>query len=184
MTIAVALGVYFSERNKSNFKDLFVTFTRTASFVSLANKRSLGEKFQETLRAPWDMSTDIQSVFDLILGHARQYNVPAKDMPSHVIMVSDGQFDSMTRGGNGTAMQRIKNMYEQAGYKPPVLIFWNVSASQKDVQAKYNEDGVVLLSGFSTALLKSVFENKLEQYSPINIMMSTLMDEKYSITFY
>ena len=184
MTIAVALGVYFSERNKSNFKDLFVTFTRTASFVSLANKRSLGEKFQETLRAPWDMSTDIQSVFDLILGHAHQYNVPAKDMPSHIIIVSDGQFDSMTRGGNGTAMQRIKNMYEQAGYKPPVLIFWNVSASQKDVQAKYNEDGVLLLSGFSTALLKSVFENKLEQYTPLNIMMSTLMDEKYSITFY
>lgn len=184
MTIAVALGVYFSERNKSNFKDLFVTFTRTASFVSLANKRSLGEKFQETLRAPWEMSTNIQSVFDLILGHANQYNVPASDMPSHVIIVSDGQFDSMTCGGNGTAMQRIKNMYAQAGYEPPTLIFWNVSASQRDVQAKYNEDGIVLLSGFSTALLKSVFENKLEQYTPLNIMMSTLMDEKYSITFY
>lgn len=184
MTIAVALGVYFSERNKSNFKDLFVTFTQTASFISLANKRTLNEKFQETIRAPWAMSTNIQSVFDLILGHARQYEVPASDMPSHVIIVSDGQFDSMTRGGNGTAMQRIKNMYAQAGYEPPTLIFWNVSARQNDIQATYNEDGVVLLSGFSTSLLKSVFENTLEQYTPLNVMMSTLMDEKYNIVFH
>ena len=44
LTVATSLGIYIAERNKGDFKDLFLTFSRDPQMVKL-NGDSLFEKY-------------------------------------------------------------------------------------------------------------------------------------------
>lgn len=183
MNISVALGIYFAERSKSAYKDLFLTFNSTPQFVSLSNQPNLLSKYAHTLSAPWSGSTNIQKTFELVLSHAIKNKVPQHDMPNYIVCVTDGQFNSMTSSSNSPVIKQVKDMFAKAGYEFPTLVFWNVSANSANVPATFNEDGVALLSGYSTALLKSLFNGELAKYTPLNVMLATLDDEKYKITY-
>jgi hypothetical protein len=69
------------------------------------------------------------AVFTLILHKAKDFNIPASDMPTHLLILSDMEFDSAVGNKNTeTIFRTIENMYRKSGYTRPEIIFWNLEA--------------------------------------------------------
>ena len=73
----------------------------------------------------------------------------------------------------------IDELYTDAGYTRPGIIFWNLNASGKNFPVRFNDEGVALISGFSPSILKSLLSNP-NSLTPINIMLETINNERYS----
>ena len=175
MSVSVALGVYISERNKSIFKDAFITFSSNPTMQYL--KGSLYERLRQLETAEWGMSTDLEAVYRLILNKAVSAGLSESDMPTKLLIISDMEFNSCARNGNDTALKMISRMYSEAGYKMPEIIFWNVNGRLGNVPSKYDQKGVGLVSGFSPSILKSVLQGNID--TPESLMLRTVMSERY-----
>jgi hypothetical protein len=79
---------------------------------------------------------------------------------------------------NPTAIEMIDKMYNEAGYKRPGVIFWNLHSNGGNFPARFDEVGTALISGFSPSILKSVLSNP-DSLTPVNIMNETVNSERY-----
>lgn len=173
MAISVSLWVYLSERNKSSFKDAFITFSERPTMQYL--KGTVSQRFSQLERAHWDMNTDLVKVFSLILDTAVRDNLTQADMPDSILIISDMEFDSAC--GRHTNYQHLQVMYNNAGLKMPNIVFWNVNGRPWNSPVKYNEKWTALVSGASPAIMKSLLG--WEDMTPIWIMLKTLNSERY-----
>ena len=184
MDVAISLGIYISERNEGTFKDAFLTFSSTPRLQYLCNG-SLKEKLQQLKCAEWGMSTNIEASFDLLLNQAVSNNVPQDEMPTKILILSDMEFDAATstRWGekpgewNPTVMEMIRLKYEDAGYKLPTLVYWNLNARNSNFPVRQDEMNTALISGFSPSILKSVLNG--ENLTPYSVMMKTVDSDRY-----
>lgn len=178
MDVAISLGLYISERNVGPFKDAFVTFTSTPSLQIL--KGSLSERYNQLSRAAWGMSTNIESVFNLILTKAKGSNVPQDEMPTMILILSDMEFDSAGgRSWNPTAQEMIEKKYSDAGYAMPKVVYWNIqSRGDNNKPVQFDKNGTALVSGFSPSLLTSLLAGK--EMTPYSMMMSVIGSERYA----
>lgn len=176
--VAISLGLYLSEKNTSDFKDMFLTFSGSPKLEIL--KGSLSQRVAQLERANWQMNTNLHKAFDEILKVAVRGNVPAEDMPEMLLILSDMQFDRCTRFDN-SAQEMIKRKYAEAGYEVPKIVFWNLSPYGGDnTPVRFDDKGVCHVSGFSPAIMKSVLSvEDLEDFTPFNVMVKTLMNERY-----
>lgn len=177
--IAISLGLYCADKNTSDFKDLFLTFSGSPKLEHL--KGTLSQKIDQMSRAHWQMNTNLHAAFEEILKVAVKGNVPEADMPQMLLILSDMQFDACTRHDD-SAMQMIRRKYNDAGYNVPKIVFWNVSMYGKDngnTPVRFDERGTAHISGFSPSIMKSVLANDLEDYTPYNVMLKTLMNDRY-----
>ena len=175
MSVSVSLGVYISERNKSIFKDAFITFSASPEMNYLQG--SLYERLRQLEGAPWGMNTNLEAVYHLILNKAVANKVSEDEMPTKILIISDMEFDQCVRNGSDTALKMIQTMYSQAGYKMPEVIFWNVNGRLGNVPANFKTKGVGLVSGFSPSILKSILQGKID--TPEDLMLRTVMSERY-----
>ena len=175
MDVSVALGVYISERNKSIFKDAFITFSSTPTMQYL--KGSLYERLRQLETAHWNMSTNLEAVYKLILDKAVNAGLSEKDMPTKILIISDMEFNSAIHDGGETAIKMIGRMYYSHGYKMPQVVFWNVNGRLGNVPVNFKHEGVGLVSGFSPSILKSILNGSI--LSPEGLMLKTIMSERY-----
>jgi hypothetical protein len=176
MEVAISLGMYISERNKGSFKDMFMTFSSTPQIQKLLGP--LSDRYNQLARAEWGMSTNLYSAFKTILNQAVKFNIPQDEMPSKILILSDMNFDSATRGQkNHSALSMIDEMYDEAGYVKPGIIFWNLHDNGGNFPAKFDEMGTCLISGFATSILKNVLGG--DDMTPISIMNKTVNSERY-----
>ena len=177
MEVSIALGLMISELTDERFRDLVLTFDTNPEFHTVKGD-TLSARVHSLQNAKWGRTTNFGRVFDLILERAKAVNMPSDEMPTHLVVVSDMQFDIADSNGL-THMERINRLYSESGYKRPIIVFWNVrSNTTTDIPAKYNEQGVVLVSGFSTSILKMVLQGDIP--TPEKLMLQTLNDEQYS----
>lgn len=176
--VAVSLGLYLSEKNTSDFKDMFLTFSGSPKLEVL--KGTLSQRIAQLEKAHWDMNTNLHKAFEEILRVAVKGKVAQEDMPEMMLILSDMQFDSCTRF-NDSAQEMIKRKYAEAGYAVPKIVFWNLSPYGRDnTPVRFDDKGVCHVSGFSPAIMKSVLSvEDLEDFTPFNIMVKTLMNERY-----
>jgi hypothetical protein len=183
MDVSVALGLYLAEKNTSVFQNLICTFHTTPELFEV--KGSIAEKYLLLKRAPWGGSTNFEATFNLILKKAKENNVPQEEMPEVIVCLSDMQFNCATRGYsredsyNPTAMEMIKQKYATAGYKVPMLVFWNLNAVYGNAPSTAQENGVVLISGFSPAIMKAVLAGDFDSISPYKMMLDVLNSTRY-----
>ena len=175
MSVSVSLGVYISERNKSIFKDAFITFSTNPKMEYL--KGSLYERLNQLEHADWGGSTNLEGVYRLILSKATQNNVTESEMPTKILIISDMEFNSCTQNNSDTALSMIKRMYSEAGYKMPDIVFWNVNGRLGNVPANFKAKNVGLVSGFSPAILKSILSGKID--TPESLMLKAINSERY-----
>lgn len=173
MEISISLGVYLSERNKSVFKDAFITFSESPRLQYL--KGNVIERFNQLSRAEWGMSTNLQAVFDLVLNKAIENRLSQSDLPETILIISDMEFNHACR--NRTNFEVIQDKFEAAGYKMPKLAFWNVNGREGNVPVSADTKDVALISGASPAIVKNVLSGK--DFTPKGIMLETLMSERY-----
>jgi hypothetical protein len=172
MDISVSLAMYFAERNKGVFQNKFITFSGSPELQEIKGV-NLNQKIFNLERASWEMNTNLQAVFELLLNTAVKNTVPEEDMPKTIYIISDMEFDSCTE--NSTNFDDIKQKYETAGYKIPQLVFWNVNSKQNNVPVSQNENGVILVSGASPSTFKMV----CEKTNPYQFMLKVLNSERY-----
>lgn len=174
--IAIGLGIYMSERNKSAFKDLWMTFSTRPKFHKLIGN-SIADKVEKIYgRNDWDGSTNIEAAFKLILKTAIEGNVSKEDMPSKLIIVSDMQFDCCCETGE-TALQSARNLFAKNGYDLPQIVFWQVNARAGSTPIRHDDNGTCLVSGFSPVILKSVVSG----VSPVEVMLRAVNQERYEV---
>jgi len=176
LDVAVSLGLYCADKNTGPFKDMFMTFSERPELLSL--KGGILKKIDQMIRSTWGMSTNLHAAIKNILNVALQGNVSQEDMPKMLLIMSDMQFDSCTNFDD-SAIKMMRRKYESAGYTMPAIVFWNLNAND-NVPVKYDERGVVLVSGFSPSILKSVLSAQMDDFTPENMMLKTIMQDRYS----
>lgn len=173
MAVSISLGIYTSERNSGAFKDYFLTFSDNPQLNRIVGN-NIREKINNLSRAHWGMSTNVQASFELILKHAIANKSPQSDLPEQVLIISDMEFNSC---GKNTNLEEIQRKFKAAGYKTPNLVFWNVNSRNNNVPAKANERGVLLVSGCSPSVFKTLLSG--QHYTPTDQMLETLNDPMY-----
>ena len=176
MDVSISLGLYLAEKNKGKFKDLWMTFSSKPKLYQL--RGDILQRVKQMDRSNWEMSTDLHAAMQLILDTATKGNVPQDEMPKTLLILSDMQFNSCARYDD-SAIQMIRRKFGAAGYTMPNVVFWNLNAYDNS-PVRHDESGVALVSGFSPAIAKSVLSSSLENFTPENIMLQTVMSERYN----
>jgi len=177
MATSIGLAIYFAERNKGAFSNLFMTFSANPEFVKLQG-RTLFEKINNAKSANWDMNTDVEKAFMKILSVAVENDVPKEHMPISLIIISDMQFDR----ASGYCLKRktinkiMEERFNRAGYDLPKVIYWNVNASKDTFHATI-EDNVQFASGQATSVFKSIISNS--SLGAYEMMVEVLEDKMY-----
>jgi hypothetical protein len=188
MDVAISLGLYISEKNEGPFKDAFLTFSGKPELQVLTG--SLKDRFQQLSRSEWAMNTNIEAAFKQVLDQAVKHKVSQDQMPDKILILSDMEFDQATSTisywgrndntaeWNPTAQQMIEKMYNDAGYKMPKIVYWNIQSRNGQSPVRFDKQGTALISGFSPAIMTSVIA--AEEFTPVSIMDQTIMSERYA----
>lgn len=172
MSVAISLGLYTAYRAKGTFHNQMITFSANPTFINIKGT-DIVEDIRTVQRAEWGMNTNIDAVYKLILNSAVAHAVPEEEMPTMIVIASDMQFDHCAHF-SGTFQQRIRKAYEDAGYKMPKLVFWNINGSGSGVPATKSDMNVGLVSGFSPSNFKSILSAK--DFSPRGILDETVLN--------
>lgn len=197
--VALSLGIYCADKCHGPFKNHFITFSSRPDLVELR-----GEDIYEKVRNVRCIveDTNIEAVFDLILSTAIRNNCKQEDIPSKLYIISDMQFNEAQGYYGGyygrkprPFMQIMRKKFEDAGYKMPALIYWNVRASKCGMfHDKFDGEDIAMVSGYSSSLFKSIIDGTVyeetidskgnvsvkEKIDPITVMLNTLNSERYS----
>lgn len=206
--VALSLGLYCADKCKGPFKNHFITFSANPQLQEV-NGTNIYEKVYYMCRAAWEMNTDIEKVFELILNTAIANHSKQEDMPDKLYIISDMQFDACTNGYDEgawgsprrrkstkfeTVIETMEQRFAEAGYKIPALVFWNVNTSECGMfQKKAGDTGCCMVSGYSASLFKAVllgteYEEEVNEkgekvvktkLDPVTIMVNTLTSERY-----
>ncbi len=176
--VALSLGIYFAEKNTGAFKNHFITFSENPQLVEIKGEDILDKvrychKFNEVA------NTNIQKVFELILDTAKKNCVPKEDLPKRLYIISDMEFDYCTRDSSATNFEYAKNLFEDAGYKLPEIVFWNVASRNRQQPVTKNEQGVSLVSGCTPRLFSMIAYGTMSAMTPYAFMLDVLGSERY-----
>jgi uncharacterized protein involved in tolerance to divalent cations len=89
------------------------------------------------------------------------------------------EFDYCAKGASLTNFEYVKKLFEDAGYKLPEVVFWNVASRNRQQPVTKNEQGVLLVSGCTPRLFKMMTDGKLSESTPYEFMMEVLTSERY-----
>ena len=166
---SVGLALYIAERNTGIFKNHFITFSAKPYLCEIKGK-TIKEKVNNIPSII--ANTDIDKAFELILNTAKENRLKQEELPSHLLIISDMEFDQGIYTKSGTNFDGWKESFENEGYKLPTIIFWNVAGSTHGVPVTKFDNDVAMISGFSTNILENILT--LENYSPNSIMLEKL----------
>lgn len=191
MNMAIALSLYIADKQKSEFSDLFLNFSDDSQIFELKGS-NICEKYEDMMKYKsaefWGGSTDIGKAFDSILNVAVDQQVKPEDMPAFLVILSDMQFNETTWSGveyynvgnwSVTAKEYAESKFEQAGYKLPNVVFWNLAGSTEVNPVTFDEAGTAMVSGFSPSILKSILSGT--DITPVQIMLETIDSERYKV---
>lgn len=176
LDVSLALGIYTAERLPEPFKDMVLTFSERPAFHKLQGV-SIQDRINNLSRAQWDMSTNLQAAFELVLKTGKSNNVPQSDMPETIVIISDMEFNRCT--DDKTNFGAIKAQYKAAGYEMPQLVFWNVNGRAENNPVKHDAQGTCMVSGYSPSILQSVLSG--EDFDPMSMMLEVVMKERYDV---
>ena len=175
-TVALSLGIYFAERNKGAFKNHFITFSENPQLVEIKGEDIL-DKVRYCHNYNEIANTNIQKVFELILNASKKNSVPQDEMPKKLYIISDMEFDYCTEDSSLTNFEYAKNLFAEAGYKLPEIVFWNVASRNRQQPVTKNEQGVALVSGFTPRLFSMVAGGNINPYA---FMLEVVDSERYA----
>ena len=146
---ALALGTYFAQKNKSDFRDIFLTFSENPEFVKLEGENLL-EILNNLKKASWGYTTNINKVFELILNTVKS-GANKEDLPKNILILSDMEFDA---GVNTvTNFDTWEKEFSKQEVTLPQIVFWNLNTRNMTFPVTMHNNGTVLLSGYNPQML-------------------------------
>lgn len=177
MATSIGLAMYFAERNKGAYHNLFMTFSGRPEFVEVKGE-TITEKIRFISRANWQMNTDLEAALLKILDVAIENHCSQEEMPKSLIIISDMEIDRCTGQKHGENFyDYVSRAYEEHGYKIPNVVFWNVNSRHDVFLADKNRKGVQLVSGQSASTFKNLIG--CVDKTPVEMMYSVLNSERY-----
>ena len=175
MDISVSLGIYISERNEGPFKDAFLTFSNKPQLQYL--KGSFTARCKQLERAHWEMNTNLEAAFRMLLATAKRESISKEQMPNMILIISDMQFDHCVREPSDNVLQMIKRQYAESGYDFPKVIFWNINARVGKMPVSYKDENTGIVSGCSPAILTAILSG--DSLTPRDLMLRTINVPRY-----
>ena len=177
MATSIGLAMYFAERNKGAYHNLFMTFSGTPEFVEIKGN-TITQKINFISRANWDMNTDLEAALLKILDVAIENRCSQEEMPKSLIIISDMEIDCCTsQKHRENFYDYVSRVYEQHRYKIPNVVFWNVNSRHDVFLADKNRKGVQLVSGQSANTFKNLIG--CVDKTPVEMMYSILNSDRY-----
>lgn len=173
--IALALAVYCAERLPGSWKNTFMEFSDTANLITFQGD-TLSEKLRTARGCGYVGSTNLEAAYRKILEFGAHFKLTQEQMPTHLLIVSDMEFDKAVSGK--VHIENIKELFRRSGYDAPTIVFWNLNGRQGNNQAKKNEQDVILVSGFSPAVIRNVLSMK--HVTPLEYMLECVMIDRYN----
>jgi hypothetical protein len=174
MEVAIALGLVVAEMTAEPFKGRVITFSAVPQWHTIAGS-TLREKVGSLSRAHWEQNTDLIAVFKMLLTEAKAYRLSPEQMIEKIFVFTDMQFDVATNAARyQTAYDAVKQMYADAGYTVPQIVFWNLRDTHTSFPVRKDTPGVALMSGFSSEMLKMFLDD--EPMTPYSMMLKAVKD--------
>lgn len=199
--ICTALGILVSEVAGTNKILTFDSDPQWHSFPEgdiFTKVRSISPSLGQGL------STDFQKAMDLVLADIKARRVRPEDVPKDLIVFTDMGWDQACASHEASAytgnryrhavktapwqthIGMIREAFRRAGedmwgvpFVPPRIVIWNLRADYKDFHATADEEGVVMLSGWSPSLFKVLQEKGVELMTPLQALRAQLDDPMY-----
>lgn len=181
---AVSMGAYIAERGHGPFANHFITFSSRPELVEFKGV-DIVDKFNRARSANWQMDTNIEAVFNLLLNTALSKGTKAEDMPERLYIFSDMEFNGCLQDANHkdlcsadaveTLLESIAKKWADVGLELPKVIFWNLDARQENIPALGGRFSYI--SGFSMSAIESVLSGK----DGYDLMLEVLNKERYSV---
>lgn len=181
MQVATSLGLYIADKAKGPFQHCFLTFSGSPKIEVLSG--DIVSKYRQMRMSHWTMNTNVMGAFMEILKLGKRHDVKDADMPRILLVLSDMEFDSCVSGADDRAMDRLREMYEGAGYTLPRVVFWNLAARPGNSPVTFRENGTASVSGFSPAIMKSILKANLNvtKFTPESVMEETISSPRYDV---
>ncbi|CAO3640954.1 unnamed protein product [Mucor fragilis] len=169
---AIGLSLLITNLAKPPFNGAVVTFTDKPQAFKVDTNQSFSDQVKTVMSSEVGFNTDICRVFtDVLLPMAKKHNLAPEDMVKRLFIFTDMEFDACDNGMDSylTTFEFIKKQYQEAGYKVPELVWWNLcnqsvyrSSKEMTVPVTKSDTGVSLLSGFSAAMVKSFLDGDVD----------------------
>ena len=172
---SIGLAIYFAQRNKGPFVNHFMTFSSRPELVEIKGD-TLPEKIRYIVNKDWEMNTDLEAAFNLLLESAVRYNVPQEEMPTSIVVITDMEFDSCANN-DWLFYDNISQKYAECGYQLPNIVFWNVNSMKNTFHASHDKKGVQLASGQSPSVFATLCGTV--EMTPYEYMLSVLDGSRY-----
>lgn len=176
MATSIGLGIYFAERNKGAFKNLYLTFSSEPSFIRINPLDSLYNKVRNVRKTGIGYSTNLFAAFGKVLELAVKNKVPQSDLPSTLLVISDCEIDRYQTGYGLDFVGEMRQHYANFGYIMPKLVFWQVESRQNTFISQ--SDDVQWVSGQSTSVFRSILEGS--SLSSYDLMLKILNGDRYA----
>ena len=199
--VSLALGLLIAEVSGTN---KILTFDSVPQWHTFDPKQDLYAKVASIGNIGHGLSTDFQKAMDLVLADIKERRVKPEDVVKDLIVFTDMGWDEAYSSseessytGNTyrhnvktadwqTHIQMIRENFRRAGedlhgvpFVPPRIVIWNLRAAYSDFHARADEEGVVMLSGWSPALFKVLQEKGIEVLTPYAALRLQLDDPMY-----
>ena len=172
---ALGLAIYFAQRNIGAYHNLYMTFSCYPKYQEIKGK-TLAQIFRNLDYSGWQMNTDCEAAFNLILDTAIKNHVSAEEMPKSLIIISDMEFD---QAGNRkwSFYDQMRARFAEYGYEIPQIVWWNVESRHDVFHADKNRKGVVICSGQSSGIFKNLIGSI--SMTPTEFMMKCIDSKRY-----
>lgn len=176
LDVAISLGIYCAERNHGEFHNHYISFSSKAKLVEI-NGINIAEKVKSCLEDIYVDTTNIESVFDLVLNTLKEGNLSEEYLPKCIVIISDMEFDEGTSyyGDRVTLMESIRKKWAEEGYTMPSLVYWNVDSRQNNI-SDLGADNITYVSGCTPMIFECIMRGK----SGIEFMLEILNNNRYS----
>lgn len=173
---AIGLAIYFAQRNKGAFHNLWMSFSADSRVQHLRGE-TLAQQLNNIDTEHWDCNTNLERAFMNILDIAAQNRVHPDEMVKSLIVISDMEIDHCC-GSSWLFYDEMRHRYAMAGYEIPNIVFWNVNSRHDIFHADKNRKGVQLCSGQSASTFKTLM--KSIGMTPMEMMYQVLNSERYA----
>ncbi|BFG38456.1 hypothetical protein CerSpe_247300 [Prunus speciosa] len=178
-----ALQILMSELSEEPWKGKLINFSENPQLYSLQgldDLKSKGELVERMDCQDWEV--DMQKVFDLILEVAVKGHLKPEQMIRRVFVFARYQGFDDALGYDRcwkTDYEAIQRKFKDNGYGDvvPQIVFWNVS-NVIPTSVRSIQQGVAMLCGFNTNLIKSFLDNDGE-IGPDHVMEAAISDPGY-----
>ena len=157
--ICISLGVFFSTLNQGAFHNQVIMFSDESRAKEL--RGSFGDKIRQivTSETAWGSTNFMSIVEEIARIRKNNPNIPLKDYPTTILVVSDMQFNPSSRCKSTNyedAKNVLKEVFPHDWVDDLKFIWWDCTSRRTDFPATLNDNGCYFLSGFDGSIISMI----------------------------